>query len=193
LDTYAFAAFSLDRKLMVTRYGDGAVRVWDLEIGATIRASATSFQDSPVAYAKNLRNSLAVSPDKKLVASGAYEAVDIWDTATGFLVTQLKVGSGRVDSLAFSSAGHQLLVGSDDEVVRLYDVSGYNLGVELPVTPVRLLKSSARDWIWSVAWAPDDYWIVAGDTDGGIHFWSVDGTPQFMLQGHTEAGVSQIM
>jgi WD40 repeat protein len=102
---YAVAAFSLDRKLMVTRNADGAVRLWHLEIGASIRASATSFQDSPVAYANDLSNSLAVSPDKKLVASGAYEAADIWDTETGFLVTQLEGGSGRVDSLAFSSTG----------------------------------------------------------------------------------------
>jgi len=64
----------------------------------------------PEDYNGDQNNALAVSTDKKLVASGSFESIYIWDTESGLLVTKLRGGDRWVDRLVFSGNGRKILM-----------------------------------------------------------------------------------
>lgn len=67
---------------------------------------------------------------------------------------------------AFAPTGHRLATGSDDGMVRLWDVSKADL------KSIELVSGGAR--ITGLAFTPEGRWLFAGDGSGTIRSWKVD-------------------
>ena len=68
--------------------------------------------------------SLAISPDRKLIATGDREGkIRLWSIDSGTMSTFSAMHEGRVLALAWSADGKTLLSGSEDKTLRYWEVS----------------------------------------------------------------------
>jgi WD40 repeat protein len=88
-----------------------------------------------------------------------------------------------VNSVAFSPDGKQIVSGSDDKTIRLWDLQGNQIGQPF---------QGHEDWVNSVAFSPDGKQIVSGSDDKNIRLWDLQGNQIGQaFQGH-EYGVSSV-
>ena len=73
-----------------------------------------------------------------------------------------------VDSVAFSPNGSQVLSGSNDKTLKLWDVA---TGRE-----IRTFTGHSQ-WIYSVAFSPDGRQALSGSGDQTLKLWDVDSRP----------------
>ena len=92
----------------------GIVRSWKTSDGTALR----SFEGhTDAAYA------LAVSPDGKLIATGAYDQkIRLWDAASGKDIALLKGHNGAVNGLSFRPDGKVIASASADRTVKLWSI-----------------------------------------------------------------------
>jgi WD40 repeat protein/DNA replication protein DnaC len=108
-------------------------------------------------------NSVAWNDTCSKIASGSSdEMVDIWDIATGNLLTTLKGHTDSVTTVAWSHDGLKILSGSRDTTIKIWDAI---TGKELKT----LEGHSCR--VTSVAWKHDDSKIISGSTDRFVNIW----------------------
>ena len=94
---------------------------------------------------------LAISPDDRLVACGARYGVVIWKATTGKLL--FEAGSRRINALAFSPTGEELLSAGKSGVIRLWSMAeGRSVGS---------LKVQGGD-VYAVAFSQDGERFVSG-------------------------------
>jgi len=141
---------------------DGTVSVWSLP--------------SPVLMAGAAVNSVAYSPDGRMLAV-ASQRLQLWDPVTRRpLVTSAVPGGTFVNSVAFSPLGTTLAAGYGDGMVQLWSRAGKPLG-----PPVRASASGLTE---SVAFSPDGRelgtLLAAASADNLTRLWSVGspGRPQ---------------
>jgi WD40 repeat protein len=109
-------------------------------------------------------NSVAFSPDSKLVASASFDqTVRIWSSETGALQQTLEGHNGGVNSVAFSPDSKLVASASDDRTVRIWSsetgalqqtLEGHNGGVN------------------SVAFSPDSKLVASASHDRTVRIWS---------------------
>ena len=86
--------------------------------------------------------------------------------------------TGSVSSVAFSPDGKQVVSGSDDQTVRLWDAAA---GAALQAL------EGHTDSISSVAFSPDGKQVVSGSDDQTVRLWdTATGVPLQTLEGHTD-------
>ena len=136
------------------------IRVIDLESGAELWHKSAC-DDEEI-------QSLALSPDHKLLASGAGFAdpeIRLWDAVTGQELARLTGHRTYIQSLAFSPDGKSLASASADQTIRVWDVSD----ATRPKTKAVLLGHLNE--VHSVAWIPGSTQLVSGDKDGSVCLW----------------------
>jgi len=112
-------------------------------------------------------NSVAISPDNKLVLSGSgnpvHGRVEFSDLETGKLLKSI-MSSSSVNSVAFSPDGKMALSGSDDQTLILWDVASQN--------EIKSFKGHSGI-VKSVAFSSDGKAALSGSNDGTIRIWDI--------------------
>lgn len=108
-------------------------------------------------------NALALSPDGAQVIVGTGHTMKLWDAVSGRLLRTFVGHSGPVNAAAFSPDGARLLSGSDDNTIKVWDVSS---GREL-----RLPEMRHGGVVWAVAFSPDSARMLSCSADGTIRLW----------------------
>ena len=143
------ASFSPDGKQVLTGAWDKTARLWDAASGKEIR----TFQRKTLAL-----ESVAFSPDGKLVLAGGDYWPRLWDVAGGKEIRAFRGHTSHVSSVAFSPDSKQVLTASQDRTVRLWDVAS---GKEV----------RAFQGVFSVAFSPDGKQVLTGSRDKTARLW----------------------
>jgi WD40 repeat protein len=111
---------------------------------------------------------VAISPDGKTLASGAYDnKIILWDLETGKPLRTLDGHNGAILGLAFRTDGQVLASASGDRTAKLWDVK---TGDRLDTFGESLKELNA------IRFSPDGKRVIAGGGDNRIRIWQVSPT-----------------
>lgn len=123
-------------------------------------------------------NSVAISPDGQIIASGSGDgAIKLRNANTGKLLRLLTGHSGHVHSVAISPDGEFLVSGSGDGTIKLWNL---NLG--------KLIRtfSGNLNHVNTVAISANGQIIASGSSDRTVRLWNLHtGKLLYTLTGHT--------
>ncbi|KAF7725831.1 U3 small nucleolar RNA-associated protein [Apophysomyces ossiformis] len=120
--------------------------------------------DSPEEIAEQLKSLLQQPP--RLFSSGLNPYIVEWDTTSLTAKKSVDSNGGAVWCLAVNSTSTRLAAGCEDGRIRLFDISNNQLEYISSFEP-------QKGRILSVAWSPDDDYIVSGGSDSAIRKWDV--------------------
>jgi len=125
-------------------------------------------------------NSVAFSPDGKLIVSGSRDkTVRLWDIVGNPVGQPFQGHEDDVNSVAFSPDGKLIVSASDDNTVRLWDIEG---------NPVGQLFQGHEASVSSVAFSSDGKLIVSASDDNTVRLWDIEGNPVGQpFQGHEDS------
>ncbi len=114
-------------------------------------------------------HTLDVSPDGKLLISGACDDSVIWWDAEAARspkpVRKVKAHDGWVRSVAVKPDGKMLASGGNDKLVKLWDLASGK--------PLKTLSGHAKH-VYKLAFHPSKPWLASADLAGIIRLWDVD-------------------
>lgn len=157
------AAFSPDGQTLYAAGGEpgisGEVRAWKVADGSELKTYAGH---TDACYA------LAVSPDGRWLATGAYDQkIRLWDTATGAEQKVLTGHNGSINGLAFRPDGKVLASASADRTVKLWSMPEGN---RLDTFSQPLKEQNC------VVFSRDGKQLFAGGMDSRIRIWDISPT-----------------
>ena len=155
--------------------------------GVTAPAHRQKREDWDVTYNKDLEKRLEVSlvhtfvhdsvvccvrlsPDGKLLATGCNRNTTLYDTKTGQRIVQLidpsvEKPDNYIRSVAFSPDGRTIATGSEDHMVRIWDIA---------FGKMKAVFGGHRQEIYSLAFTPDGTKVISGSGDRSAIIWNVE-------------------
>ncbi|MCL7031322.1 hypothetical protein MKW94_020149 [Papaver nudicaule] len=135
---------------VVSASWDKTVKVWNLT-DCTLRNN--------LAGHGGYVNTVAVSPDGSLCASGGKDGVALlWDLAEGKKLRSLDLVGGTIHALCFSPNRYWLCAATEKKGVRIWDLEGDSILQDLKAEP-------------HLNWSSDGSTLFTGYTDGAIRVW----------------------
>jgi WD40 repeat protein len=169
-DRVVRAQFSSDGKRIVSCSRDKTLKIWDVDTGReirTLRNDAAPF------------NHVAFSPSGTSVVSSSWDALQVWDVASGEARSLLK---GRDGLAATYSPNDKWVAAGMDGMIKLVDAeTGQS---------IRVLQ---RDWgiTYAVTFSPDSRRVAASTQKSHLKIWHTDtGEELCALRGHAGAALS---
>jgi WD40 repeat protein len=188
------AAFSADNKWVASAGYDKRILLWQADPDAEPKKSTgesskvnagpkkstgefikDNYEGALEGHTAGIR-SLQFSPDGSLLVSGGYDnTVRVWDTTTRTLLKTLRGHAGRVTSVTFAPAAagarRELLSGSQDEQVKMWNLEGYK---EKLVIGANVFKGH-EDAILGAAFSSDGKQILSASRDRTARLWDASG------------------
>ena len=169
-----------DDSTLISVGGDSVLRAWHVDTGAERwRTEVDIFSPSV----------LAITPhDTRFVAYAGgilflQPHIGMSYTDDGDTRGHLLGHTNQVNTLAFKPGSATLASGSDDDTIRIWDVT-WNAWRSRPVRTLR----GHRNAVESVAWSPDGTLLASGSRDRTVRLWNPDnGTNAAILRGHRNA------
>ena len=160
-------AFNKDGSQLATGCHDGILRIFDVVKAAPLKQINAHNQPQPSAiYA------VAWSPDFKQIATGSFDkSIKIWDAAAGTLVKEIKGLDEKtspkghhegVFSVAFSPDGKQIISGSSDRTIKVWNVADGAMLREFVNPNLPSMPPQAHPgWIYHLRFTPDGSKVVS--------------------------------
>jgi WD40 repeat protein len=178
-------AVSADKSMVVAGRGN-QIDVYDAGSGTFIRAlvdSKLAGADGKPLKAAHLSvvESVAISPDRKFIASGSFQEVNIWDAQTGTLLRKLTGFADRVVALAFGK-GDLLATGggapTEDGELKVFEAATGKLVVDI--------KPCHSDTVYGVAFNADAKMLASGGADKFVKVFQIPSAELVKsFEGHT--------
>lgn len=177
--------FSPDGAMLASGSGDDTVKLWDVgarrSIAARFKRFVTRRHIATLRGDTGLVESVAFSPDGKILAAGSPEGVNLWDVKTkrnsGVLHGLGGKKSSWVDAVRFSPDGSILAAASADSQVILWAVHGRPSTI-LNASSEKVAGTFARPTValhgheggvYSVAFSPDGAMLASASSGGGLN------------------------
>lgn len=129
-----------------------------------------------------LVESIAISPDGKMIATGSFQEVVLWDLKQGTLVRRVGGFADRVVALAFSPDGKLLATGggapTEDGEVKILDVASGKVVLDI--------KNPHSDTVFGLAFSADGKMLASCGADKFVKTWEIpSGKALKSFEGHT--------
>jgi WD40 repeat protein len=146
-----------DDKLLTASFGNGDIRLYDLESRKEVHHFDTVHEGGIWG--------MALAPNDNLLATGGKDThVFVFDLGTRKRIHDLK-HPGEVNGLAFTPDSRYLATGCTDSRIRIFDAKTGER--------VALLKGHERGTVNDLQFTSDGKLLASAGTDGTVHLWDV--------------------
>ncbi|MDF5723918.1 MAG: WD40 repeat domain-containing protein [Rhizonema sp. PD37] len=150
---------SPDSQTLASCSDDHTINIWNWNL----KNKKYIFTRSFVGHTSNVL-SLAITPDSKILVSGAQDGIRLWDMVQQRPLATL-VRFDNIDAVAISPDGQLLASGDNKGLMKLWDLRSGKL--------IRTV-SAHSDIVSAVAFTPDGNTLVSSSRDHTIKLWNVN-------------------